>query len=325
MKRFIQELGVLTGSDQNDMFLCRNPTEPARSAGSSTIPDVQSLSDSETFHDQNSGDLHEELKPAEQKRKLSSISHEGSDKTNNQGHAKHNKKKVSFDRGIVCDFNEMMLEAAGSVDRDPPGKQKRQLPRQELAVDIDSPISSKKLSLDYPPTSFDSNLGSAGDSGHTGDTTVETSPRGKGKKRRLGKNRKIIHEVSNYEDASSMETSNEQDVFKEGSEHTREELQHGVSEINNDIVDSLVEKEIVTISMKLSGEERCDESDSVDGSQQADFVEVESRSPGSDSQVFVLPLGQSDDTTTGQCNVQEVDDNAVWSRKVLDDSKETCL
>ena len=230
MQRFIQDLGVLTGSEQNDMFFCRNPSVSATRTNFNTVMDVESLSDSESAHVSPSKtseisdhparnvtletSARESLEVPERSRKLSSSSRKGSiDKSIR----KTMKKKVSFDKGQSYNLLEESKEEAEAEKLAVP-RHKRSLPRQEIAVDIESPISNKKLSNDYPIPA------SEGKSAANGQTVVSVANDANGqshqKKRKLGKNRKLAKESASMDSSQSSEVSSFGSISHEGTDQS---------------------------------------------------------------------------------------------------------
>lgn len=204
MQRFIQDLGVLTGVEQNDLFFCRNPSSPAR-ADFNTVMDSESLSDRETAQPgQQAGtgiresharhtrslDVHaqDSLAVPDSRRKSSSSTKESIDKSI----FKSLKKKVSFDKGQSYNAFE---EANEGVSNEPV-RQKRSLPRQEIAVDLESPISNKKLSENYLVTVSD-----VTSTDNKGDQIRE-------KERKFGKSKKSTHDSVEQNGSKSTEKSN---------------------------------------------------------------------------------------------------------------------
>lgn len=328
MKSFIEELGVLTGSDQKDMFLCRNPSEPGRSAESAGT-DTQSLCNKKKVDQADTRDLLEVPKQPEQKHKLSSVgdepsaAQENTDKADQQTHHRRPmKKKVSFDKIMPLDLSETTFKELSSIDQPMLGKQKRQLPRQEVAVDIDSPISSKKLSLEYPTQSFASTRNSVGDGENIADSASETYGQSKGKKRRLGKNRKLTNESNEYE--PSTETENMKGMPKDD-DHTENKSRESVSETNDEMAKSLKETAGLVVSEEKSCGEKGDEkSDSIEVDDPMSFAECDPRSSEDGSGVFLLPPNQPE-AAPGQRKLLEAANVVSWSRTVLDNSKETRL
>lgn len=138
MRRFIVDLGILTGSEQRDKFFCTNPDSGATRSNFTSIMHPESLSDSESaliIHPTVHSETHEGI-----------MRNADSSRDANKSARKTIKKKVSFDKGKT--FN--VLEEDIDVDANfPLLKSKRSLPRQEIAVDLESPVSSKRLSDKY--------------------------------------------------------------------------------------------------------------------------------------------------------------------------------
>lgn len=228
MRRFIQELGVLTGNDQNDLFFCRNPNMPAEPTDFDLVMDVESLSDAESphmKHDRTSDardnhtvhtrdvDAHvlESLEVSERSRKLSSS---GKDSTHEKSIRKSLKKKVSFDKGK----SYSLIEAA-KEEVNPGPRQKRSLPRQEIAVDLESPISSKKLAEDYPVLAVASGGMLSIDGQNVTVAPSDASGESQEKKRKVGKYRKFS---AGRDSSQSTEMSSFSEISQEGSDQIQE-------------------------------------------------------------------------------------------------------
>ena len=234
MQRFIQDLGVLTGGEQNDMFFCRNPSIiPGASTDVSSVMDVESLSDSESAYLTNvrageirdnhavntqSVDVHvpKSLEVPERSRKLSSSSRASSDKSI----LKSLKKKVSFDKGQS--YNPLDESKEETNAERPPSRQKRSLPRQEIAVDFDSPISNKRLSENYPV--FGSERLSDIDCQTELKVPDDTCGQSQEKKRKVGKYRKFAHESAGVESSQSSEISNFSEISQENVDQCNENV-----------------------------------------------------------------------------------------------------
>ena len=216
MQRFIQDLGVLTGGEQNDMFYCRNPNSPTARADFNSAMDVDSLSDSESAlitqarvsemldsHVKNAQtvDVHarDSLEVPERGRKLSSSRKESIDKSIR----KTLKKKVSFDKGQSYNTLEEAKE------EEP--RQKRSLPRQEIAIDVESPISNKKLSDIYPVLASEGQSGIDGQSSQSQDKT-----------RKMGKYGKLTHENTGLDSSQSTEMSSFSGISQESVDENNE-------------------------------------------------------------------------------------------------------
>ena len=228
MQRFIQDLGVLTGGEQNDMFFCRNPSIiPGARPDINSVMDAESLSDSESADLTNArvdevrdshavntqlvdGHVLESLEVPERGRKLSSSRKDSSDKSI----FKSLKKKVSFDKGQPYDPLDESKEET-NAER-PPLRQKRSLPRQEIAIDFGSPISDKRLSENYPV------IHSERLSGCDGQTVIkasnDTCSQTQEKKRKVEKYRKLADERADLESSQSSEISSFSGISQENVE-----------------------------------------------------------------------------------------------------------
>ena len=221
MQRFVQDLGVLTGGEQNDMFFFRNPGVTNAHTDHNSVMDVESLSDPESIHpapektavvyDSHVGneqglDYHarQSLEVPERARKLSSSRKESTDKSVR----KSLKKKVSFDKGKSYNLFEDTKDEDNS-ERPSASRQKRSLPRQEFAVDLESPISNKRLSEKYPvsTTEDQSSVDGQNDENHE-------------KKRKIGKSRKFKHENAAVDSSQSTEVSSFSGISQESADQT---------------------------------------------------------------------------------------------------------
>ena len=212
MQRFIEDLGVLTGGEQNDMFFCRNPSIPNARPDFNSVMDVESLSGSEAAHisetrDAQTGEAQtrESLELPERDRKLSSSRKESIDKL-----GRSLKKKVSFDKGQSYNILE---EAKGEINSEGHSapRQKRSLPRQEIAIDLESPVSNKRLSDKYPVIAHVSVSGVDGQSGQNQE-----------KKRKIGKDKKFAGENAGLDSSQSTEMSSFSGISQESADHDNE-------------------------------------------------------------------------------------------------------
>jgi hypothetical protein len=218
MQRFIQDLGVLTGGEQNDMFFCRNPSMATPRPDFNSGGEVESLSDSETAHISGVGEVRdsnarnsqtaeaqtrESLELPERDRKLSSSKKENIDKL-----YKSLKKKVSFDKGQSYSLFEEAKGEANSERASAP-RQKRSLPRQEIAIDLESPVSNKRLQDNYPIIA------------HAGLSDVNGQS-GQEKKRRMVKDKMLKCENAGPDSSQSTELSSFSGISQESTDHSNE-------------------------------------------------------------------------------------------------------
>lgn len=228
MQRFVQDLGVLTGGEQNDMFFCRNPSIiPGARTDVNSVMDVESLSDSESAYLTNTraGEMCDnhaintqsvDVELPERDRKLSSSRKDSSDKSI----LKSLKKKVSFDKGQS--YNPLDESKEETNAERPPSRQKRSLPRQEIAIDFGSPISNKRLSENY--SVFSSEKLSDTDGQTVLKIPNDSCGQTQEKKSKVGKYRKFAHESAGLESSQSSETLNLSGILQENVDQSRENV-----------------------------------------------------------------------------------------------------
>ena len=353
MQRFIQDLGVLTGGQQNDMFFCRNPSSPTARADVSPVMDVESLSDSESAHisQTKSSELHdsharnaqaveaharESLEVPERGRKLSSSRKESVDKI-----YKSLKKKVSFDKGQSYNPLEEGKEEANN-ERPSAPRQKRSLPRQEIAIDLESPISNKRLSDIYPVIVSEGQSGVDGQSGQSQE-----------KKRKIGKYRNITRENVGLDSSQSNEMSSSGGVSQESGDQSNDNACPNADSTQTKgsmVLPNLVVKATVTETSDASvsgsnNEVMTSKANSgaglLDPSQGVNKTIPEKLDPGAsdgnggipDSSIMNCEDVVDEDESSKSLNensgsrkfVPKNDESKRWLRSGLDDSKETSL